>query len=134
MYIYKMSTFDGILYILVYFDEFYWISNNIVEETIFARKTRKISSFNMPKQTNIPILRKSPNTQTLGLRFYYLFCVQFGIIVFSISSTFVGDGCFAAKESLFFNFGDAVGDFNAHNLSARFKRTFSYFLYTILNY
>ena len=31
-----MSTFDGILYILVYFDEFYWISNNIAEETIIC--------------------------------------------------------------------------------------------------
>ena len=29
-----MSTFDGILYILVYFDEFYWISNNTPTETI----------------------------------------------------------------------------------------------------
>ena len=128
------SNFDVIVQIFAFFDNFYVISNNTLEETIFARKTRKISSFNMPKQTNIPILRKSPNAQTLGLRFYYLFCVQFGIIVFGISSAFVGDGCFAAKESLFFNFGDAVGDFNAHNLSARFKRTFSYFLYTILNY
>ena len=44
MYNYKMSTFDIIVHIFVYFDEFYWISYNTLEETFFVHTMRKISA------------------------------------------------------------------------------------------
>lgn len=58
MYEHEILTFDVIVHIFSRFDNLYGISNNIVEETSFFRTTRKISSFNMPKNQNTDFEKK----------------------------------------------------------------------------